>query len=213
MKKLSTLYSFRRCPYAMRARLAILVSGTQVELREILLKDKPESMLRHSHKGTVPVLVTEQNHVIDESFDIMIWALKNHDPQHWLDIDETAVKRLILENDGSFKQALDQYKYADRYPEQSAESFRERGLVFLNKLEPKLSMHRFLVSDSVTLADVAIFPFVRQFAFVDKPWFDQLAMPHLQQWLEYFLSHELFAIAMKKYPVWQEGDEPIIFGT
>lgn len=212
MSDFAILYSFRRCPYAMRARLAILVSGVQVELREILLKDKPASMRQYSPKATVPVLITPEIQVVDESYDVMLWALGQSDPHNWLDADRKVVNELVAENDGSFKQALDRYKYADRYPEFPAEHYRAQGLEFLQKLEVRLITHRFLVSDSITLADMAIFPFIRQFAFVDKPWFDNSNLPQLHRWLDYLLATDLFTRVMTKYPVWQEDDAPVIFG-
>lgn len=213
--KIPILYSFRRCPYAIRARLAIKVSTIKVEIREVLLKDKPAEMLLISPKGTVPVLELPDGTVIEESRDIMSWALTHHDPDNWSATDnvkQEEVERLINSNDGEFKQALDHYKYADRYPEQTMESYRQQGEVFLQQLEEKLTHNTFLMGQNVSLADIAVFPFIRQFAYVDKVWFDQTTYINLQKWLEKLLDTTLFHNVMNKYPRWHNGDEPQIFG-
>ena len=207
------LYSFRRCPYAMRARLAIQTAGIQVELREVVLKNKPAELLQVSPKATVPVLVLRGGQVINESRDIMLWALQQNDPQHWLGESAELLEpsnALIDANDAEFKANLDGYKYADRYPE-SADYYRQQGEVFLQKLEERLGRHRYLLSDQVSLADMAIFPFIRQFAHVDKIWFDQTAYQGVQQWLSHFLASASFNNAMFKYPPWQSGDEAVYF--
>ncbi|WP_082879879.1 glutathione S-transferase [Methylomonas methanica] len=206
-------YSFRRCPYAMRARLAIAVSGLSVALREIELSNKPEAMLAISPKGTVPVLLLPNGHVIEQSLDIMLWALAQHDPQDWLDQSPEDAKRLIEWNDGDFKYYLDRYKYADRYPEQTSANYRQQGEVFLAALETRLQRNRFLCGDSFGLADAAIAPFIRQFAAVDNAWFANSPYPALQHWLDNFLTSNLFAAVMRKYLPWKTDDPLVLFGN
>jgi glutathione S-transferase len=214
--QLGTLYSFRRCPYAMRARLActLFLPPQSLELREVVLKNKPPELLAISPKATVPVLQLMDLILIDESRDIMLWALEQaaeecktqYLPLHLqLDIDE-----LIDENDGAFKWALDRYKYADRYDE-SEEHYRALGQVFLAKLEQRLEQNRYLFSDEMSLADIATFPFVRQFAHVNKTWFEQSPYPKLIQWLNKLLESELFNSIMEKYKPWQAGNEIVYF--
>lgn len=206
------LYSFRRCPYAMRARLAIAIAGCEVELREVVLKDKPAELLEISPKATVPVLLENNNNVIEESLDIMLWAASHH--AIWESLDEQQRKEafiLIEENDVSFKQMLDRYKYADRYPEQSEHYYREQGEQFLAKLENRLHQQTGLMTDSLTLVDFALLPFVRQFALVDWDWFSNADYPKLQNWLNGFLQSDLFKQVMHKYPQWQTGDEITVF--
>lgn len=211
------LYSFRRCPYAMRARMAISYSRVSVELREVVLRAMPESLLACSPKGTVPVLVLvlQDGVVLDESRDIMDWALAAHDPEHWLPAadSEAAAEtaRLIDANDTVFKPQLDRYKYAVRYPEHPAGYYREQGEQFLQQLEHRLQQHSWLLDGRIRVVDVAIFPFVRQFAHVDRDWFDQAPYPHLQHWLDRLLTSELFSGVMIKYPQWKVGDVPIVF--
>jgi glutathione S-transferase len=211
---LPILYSFRRCPYAMRARMAIAYAGIAVELREVVLRDKPPSLLTYSPKGEVPVLVLPGGTVIDESRDIMLWALGQQDAEGWLPADKKereVMESLMDENDGKFKIWLDHYKYADRFPEHSAEHYRAQGEVFLAKLESRLAGTAYLFGDSCRIGDVAIFPFVRQFAFADKAWFDDAPYPRLQQWLEGFLASALFGRIMSKYMQWHEGDAVTVF--
>ncbi len=212
---LPVLYSFRRCPYAMRARMALAYSGISVELREVVLRDMPATLLHCSPKGTVPVLVLESGHVIEESLDIMNWALAIRDPDHWLPVDAAAqcadIRGLVDSNDRSFKPQLDRYKYAVRYPEQPAAAYRSAGERFLQQLERRLAATAWLCGDQLTLADVAIFPFVRQFAFVDRPWFDAAPYPHLQAWLDGLLASALFQGVMQKYSQWHAGDAPVVF--
>lgn len=214
-QNLATLYSFRRCPYAMRARLAIAQSGIQCELREVVLKDKPQQLIELSPKATVPVLLTADDKVIDESIDIAFWALAQHDPDNWYQSltseQHEQMLALIENNDGEFKYFLDRYKYADRYPEQDERFYREQGEKTLTRLEQLLTEHDCLLRDSWTLADIALLPFIRQFAFVDKDWFDSSPYPRVRAWLEAFLESDLFRSVMKKYPQWQEGDEPVVF--
>jgi glutathione S-transferase len=195
------LYSFRRCPYAMRARMAVAYSGVKVEQVEVSLKAKPPEMLQRSPKGTVPVLVLDEG-VLEQSLDIMQWALAQHDPDHWLmtgNADaQQQIARLIEENDGPFKADLDRYKYAVRYPEFTQEHYRQQGEVFLQKLEQRLQARDFLVTEHLTLADIALAPFVRQFCFVDPHWFWQSPYPKLQGWLTRFIESALFVEIMKK---------------
>jgi glutathione S-transferase len=209
---LPRLYSFRRCPYAMRARLALLFAELLVELREIVLKNKPSQMLAISPKGTVPVLQLPEGRVIEESRDIMVWALEHNDKQGLL--DAKLIKQandLLDKNDHEFKHWLDHYKYADRYPEMSQAEYQERGEVFLQSLEALLNKNAYLLGDSISIADIGIMPFVRQFAHVDRDVFYGLPYPKLQRWLQDWLEHPLFKQAMTKFDPWQEGDEVIIF--
>ena len=205
------LYSFRRCPYAMRARMAILYSQQPIEIREIILRDKPNSLLEYSPKGTVPVLVLENREVIEESLDIMIWALTKNDPESWLPESKTIRSNmfaLIKQCDDEFKVHLDHYKYADRYPEHSMNVYRQRGELFLKKLNTMVSTQKYIHGPKVGLADIAIFPFVRQFAHVDKVWFDQSEYEHLKKWLALHLGSAVFLNIMQKYPQRKAGDHP-----
>ncbi|MFL0798664.1 MAG: glutathione S-transferase [Cellvibrionaceae bacterium] len=197
------LYSFRRCPYAMRARMALWYAEIPIELREVVLKNKPAEMIALSPKATVPVLYTGDEQVIDESVDIMRWALEKNDPDAWLQISP-AGEALIIENDGDFKQWLDRYKYSDRHPE-TEEYYREKGVSFIQKLEQALQDSPYLQGQNVTLVDMAIFPFIRQFAHVDKDWFFQADFPKVQAWLNGFLEGDLFKSIMKKYKPWESG--------
>ncbi len=211
---LPVLYSFRRCPYAMRARLAIMAAGLQVVLREVVLKDKPQALIEISPKATVPVLQTADS-VIEESLDIALWALKQSDPagfwQSLSDSEQLQVIALVDETDGSFKAALDRYKYADRYPEQSPLAYRQQGEQFLQKLEHFLSSQSFLLGNQPTLADIAVMPFIRQFVMVDQNWFNNAYYPQLQRWLNAFLKSAIFKQVMQHYPQWQPEDELVLF--
>lgn len=193
------LYSFRRCPYAMRARLALLVSGLPHEIREVKLRDKPVEMLAASPKGTVPVLVLTNGAVIDESIDIMRWALAQNDPEHWLAGDDPA---LIEANDGPFKHHLDRYKYPDRHGSDPL-AHRKAALALLAPLETRLAASAWLCGNRYGLADAAIMPFVRQFAAVDRDWFDAQSLPHLQRWLATQLAAPRFAEAMLVREPWR----------
>lgn len=211
---LPILYSFRRCPYAMRARMAIAISDRPVELRNILLKDKPPEMLAASPKGTVPVLVQSDGVVLEESLDIMLWTLNGHDPDRWLpdnDAGHSATFDLIGENDGQFKANLDHYKYHIRFPEHPRETYREAGEIFLARLERLLTAHRYLQGERQTLADIAIFPFIRQFANVDPGWFAAAPYPKVQAWLTDLVTGTLFREIMKKRPLWIQGTTGEIF--
>jgi len=191
------LYSFRRCPYAMRARLALRYSGVAVRIIEVSLKAKPAEMLKLSPKGTVPVLSVE-GRVIEESLQIMQWALAQHDPDDWLLQGDPAVLALITENDQVFKHHLNRYKYAERYPEHSMEHYRAEGEVFLQKLETLLADREYLLAEHLSLADAALMPFVRQFAHVDREWFASTRYGRLQAWLQRFLDSPLFMAVMAK---------------
>lgn len=208
------LYSFRRCPYAMRARLALASSGRVCALREVVLRDKPAEMIAASPKGTVPVLVLPGGRVIDESLDIMLWALQGHDPEEWLaplNNDPGDVEALIAENDGAFKRALDRYKYPTRYDGVDPVQQREAGLAFLEKLDARLQKTAFLYGNGFSLADAAIFPFVRQFANTDRAWFDGRVLPGIQRWLQENLESERFLRVMAKYAAWMPGGTEIVF--
>lgn len=201
------LYSFRRCPYAMRARLALVASGTRVELREVKLSAKPEALLMASPKGTVPVLVLPDGRVIDQSIDIMRYALARNDPEDWLSGDDPD---LIAMNDGPFKHDLDRYKYPERHGS-DALSHRAAALRFLEKLEARLATNAYLRGPLWGLADAAIFPFVRQFAAVDPNWFDALALPSLKAWLGKALTSQLFTTAMIRVAPWVPEMPPVFF--
>ena len=208
MTKYPILYSFRRCPYAMRARIAIGSSRVRVELREVVLRDKPAEMLEASPKGTVPVLVLAVGRVIDESLDIMRWALGQYDPENWLTGDDS---QLIAVNDGPFKAALDRYKYPHRYDIVDAESHRMEGWTILQNLNEHMVERAYLAGGKPGLADIAIFPFVRQFAATDPIWFNEQAAVALKRWLAALTISPLFETAMQRFPRWQAGDPEVIF--
>jgi len=202
------LYSFRRCPYAMRGRMALDAAGIAVEHREILLKDKPAEMLAASPKGTVPVVVLPDGGVIEESLDVMLWALGQNDPENWLSPpsgDRAEMDALIAANDGPFKHHLDRYKYATRYEGAVAEDHRAAASAHLNALEDRLSRSSQLFGDAPCLADIALFPFVRQFANTDRDWFDAQNWPNLQRWLDGHLNSDRFARIMKKHDLFVSG--------
>jgi glutathione S-transferase len=202
-----TLYSFRRCPYAMRARMALLVRGVPFAIREILLRDKPEDMLVASPKGTVPVLVLANGTVIDESLDIMRWALADVDPENWLAGDDTA---LIARFDDRFKHHLDRYKYSERHDADPAEH-RAAGLALLQVLEDRLALQSNLCRETRSLADIAILPFIRQFAAVDRAWFDGQPIPHVHRWLKQHVESGLFEQAFVRLKPWEQGDAPLLW--
>ena len=206
------LYSFRRCPYAMRARLGLLFAGRQVELREITLKNKPPQMLAISPKGTVPVLQLLDGTVIEESREIMTWALTQQDTQGLLAAQTLPqANALIDKNDNEFKYWLDRYKYADRHLDMSQAEYRQRGEVLLQMLEELLIKNPYLLGESITIADIGIMPFVRQFAHVNRKVFYDLPYPNLQRWLQDWLNHPLFLQAMTKFAPWQEKDDVVVF--
>ena len=204
------LYSFRRCPYAMRARLAIVANGRSVELREIVLRAKPAAMLEVSPKGTVPVLVMPDGSVIDESLDIMRWAGANTDDGWPTDADAA----LIATNDGAFKHHLDRYKYADRHGVDPVEH-RDAATVLLRALDERLrdtgSLGESPRAGRQSMTDLAIMPFVRQFAQTDRTYFDGLPFERLHAWLARHLASALFARIMIRPVSWQPADPPILF--
>ena len=224
-QSLPVLYSFRRCPYAMRARLAIAASGLHCELREVALRSKPADLLAASPKATVPVLVLPGGGVIEQSLEIMHWALAQNDPQGWLAADRLpAMQALIAVNDGEFKQHLDRYKYPNRYrheyagDEQAfAQAHRTDAGIWLMQLESQLSgngfgRHPWLFGNAASLADMAILPFFRQFAHTEAVWFDAQPWPLLKAWLVGWETGLLFRQVMEKYPPWQAGEPGIAFG-
>jgi len=211
---LPVLYSFRRCPYAIRARMALKYTNTPVELREVVLREMPEALLACSPKATVPVLVLHHGRVLEESREIIYWALSRHDPDGWLPGDAmhlALANQLIDENDFSFKACLDRYKYAERYPAHPAVYYRAQGESFLQQLDARLGGTGWLAGERMTVADIAIFPFIRQFAQVDRGWFDQTPYRRVQGWLQGFEEAELFTGVMQKYPRWQAGDAVTYF--
>ena len=203
------LWSFRRCPYAMRARLALKSSETPVKLREIVLRDKPEEFLNASAKGTVPVLVMDDSVVLDESRDIMFWALHRNDPEGWLTIcakDPDGCQTFLDQLDGPFKHHLDRYKYASRYEDErdQATTHRDEGAQFLAEINTTLSQQPALSGDKMGLLDYAALPFIRQFRIADPEWFDAQDWPYLHPWLQTFLASDRFAAIMEKYKPWRE---------
>ena len=207
IKHTPILYSFRRCPYAIRARLALVVSEINVEIREILLRDKPTDFINSSKSKTVPCLVGEE--IIDESLDIMLWALNQNDPESWLDMPNEGYEIInLIENE--FKPYLDKTKYSSRYPEEDFEENRNRATNILRELESS-QRGKFFFGNKVSLCDVAIFPFVRQFAFINIDWFHEKNWKNLNGWLSSFLESEMFAICQKKYPQWESGNSSVYF--
>ncbi|MEQ9526827.1 MAG: glutathione S-transferase [Parvibaculaceae bacterium] len=213
---LPILYSFRRCPYAMRARLALQSAGFACRLREVVLRDKPAEMLAASPKGTVPVLVLDDGRVIDESLDVMLYGLGERDPERLLapetgNLDDMLA--LISACDGPFKHHLDRYKYPNRYEDEGAiaEDHRLAATAFLETLDGRLANRDQLFGGRVSLADLAVMPFIRQFANTDRAWFDVQPLPHLQRWLSAHLESERFQSVMPKFEQWKTGDEEPIF--
>ena len=209
---LPVLYTFRRCPYAMRARIAIYYSKISYEHREILLKDRPKKLYELSPKGTVPVLELPDNTVIDESLDIMKWALSINDPDEWFMNKRDQQLDAIATNDQDFKKWLDRYKYHIRYPEFSMEYYRDQCEKILDIYERQLKDNRFLFSQNITLGDMALLPFIRQFAYVDITWFNQRFI-YLSKWMEDLIQAGIFQSMMKKFKIWNQLDkgEDIIF--
>jgi glutathione S-transferase len=198
------LYSYRRCPYAMRARMALKYSGIEVEHREIELRNKPQSMLLASPKGTVPVLCMGDT-VLDQSVDIMRWAIQQSDPDAWGSADDAIAQAWVAKNDDPFKTLLDQYKYPNRFPElDQAAVLKEALQITLLPMEQSLQATQYLMGDQMTWVDVAIFPFIRQFSMVDLKRFDDLPIPAVKKWLAQHIESELFHSVMHKYPVWRD---------
>ena len=212
MNNTPVLYSFRRCPYCMRAHMALKQSGLRIELREVSLSEMPADLLKVSPKATVPVLILSDDSVMDESWDIMKWALQQNDPDNWLGENNAFLadaEMLVEINDFSFKTDLDHYKYADRHPEHSQQHYREACEEFIEELEDMLADNAYLLADQLSIADIAVFPFVRQFAFVDKDWFDQSPYPKVRKWLSELIECELFQQVFEKHAIWQPGDTVI----
>lgn len=202
------LYSYRRCPYAMRARMALSYAQIPVEIREISLREKPAAMLLISPKGTVPVF-HQDNLVIDQSLEIMKWALAQNDPDVWYPTDLVSeISDLIEMNDGPFKKILDAYKYPERAI-QAGHGERSKVLamateLFIEPLNQLLTKNKYLLADRITLADIAIFPFIRQFSMVDPVWFLNSEYEELKNWLKYHIESPLFIGVMQKYPTWND---------
>jgi len=209
MAQYPLLYSFRRCPYAIRARLALANSGIRVELREVKLSDKPAELLALSSKATVPVLRLNDGRILDESLDIIEWALSIADPDGWLVEDKEA---LIKENDEVFKPLLDQYKYADRHPQLTQQEHRTAALPFLTLLDSKLQHSEYLTGSQLSRVDISIMPFIRQFAGVEPDWFAQSEFIALHRWLQSLIASALFKNVMSKYSFWEAGDASVYFG-
>ncbi len=205
------LYSFRRCPYAIRARMALRYATIPVRIREIVLKNKPKALFEASPKGTVPVLELGHGQVIDESLDIMLWALSASDSDGWFrKHDQPRIKQWVETNDQLFKPLLDKYKYPQRSEKKDPIYYRNQALPFLENLNDALGKHQWLVSEQISLADVALFPFIRQFAMVDPHWFWQTSLSKLQAWLQCLLESDLFLSVMKKYEPWSGEEEPLL---
>lgn len=218
MQERPVLYSFRRCPYAMRARMAVFSSGQRCELREVVLRDKPAEMIAASPKATVPVLIDTNGEILEESLVIMHWALGRNDPENLLTPtrgEKADMLALISQIDGPFKIHLDRYKYWTRYDEQdnamTQNCHREAAVKILQDLEERLKSQQFLFGERLSLADIAIAPFVRQFANTDAKWFTVQPLPKLQSWLDDFINSELFLACMDKYERWQSPSAGIVF--
>ena len=192
------LFTYRRCPYAIRSRLALYQASIDYESIEISLKNKPGDFLALSPKGTVPVLVQSDGKIIEESLEIMLWALNINDREHWVLKDNDLCQKLIFENDFHFKKNLDKYKYADRFPEHPKEYYRSQCEIFLNALEEKLQFKLYLIEDRISIADIAIFPFIRQFRLVDENWFLNSKYDALKKWLNGLINSCMFKEVMKK---------------
>lgn len=214
-KTLPILYSLRNCPYVMRARIAIFKSKQTILLRDLVLSNKPKEMLKASPKGTVPVIVLADGTVIDESLEVMLWALQETDPDDLLHSHITntlpAMLQLINEFDHDFKACFEQYKCAKRYRENDLLEFRETCEVYIKKLEQRLTRHLFLMSDKESLADIALLPFIRQFARIERQWYLQSPYPNVRQWLNSYLQSVMFTKVMAKQPLWLDSREDVLF--
>ena len=208
IKSQNILYSFRRCPFAMRARLALVSAQVPVIIREVSLKNKPYELLTISKKATVPCLKTSTK-VIPESLDIMFWALSKHDPEHLLDIPKIGLD-LIAYCDGPFKISLDRTKYKSRYTDVEPEVELKIAKDFLFQLDALLKK-QFLFGNKKSLVDLALLPFIRQYAFIDKIWFDKQEWNNVKRWLTSFLHSKDFEKIQQRFPIWQPGDEPCYF--
>jgi glutathione S-transferase len=225
---LPILYSLRNCPYAMRARIAIYKSKQPVELRDVVLSNKPVEMISASAKATVPILVLPSSTVIDESVDVMLWALAHNDPDNLLRMNSInkqpklsqatmpdaldAILKLVYLFDSEFKPCLEAYKCAKRYHESNLQECREACEVYIQNLEERLSAHEFLIANDESMADIALLPFIRQFAKVERQWYLQSPYPKVKQWLNQYLQSVMFNKVMTKYPLWSPGKPVVQFG-
>ena len=210
--KYPIFYTFRRCPYAMRARFAIRSSKLIVEVREIKLQEKPSEFLKSSPKGTVPVLITKSGKVLEESLDIINWALNINDPDKWLAkgiLEKKEITNLLDDFEIKFKANLDKYKYPNRFSNVDRYLYRDKNLCFLEKLNSYLKINRSLNCEHLTLLDYAIFPFVRQFRNVDQDWFNKLNLGLLNNWINQIIDSQDFSSIMKKFKKWEPNDLPI----
>ncbi len=208
---LPVLYSLRNCPYAMRARLAIYKSKQAIELRDVVLTNKPQAMLTASPKGTVPILVLSSSKVIDESLDVMLWALNESDPENLLLSGSTEILALISRFDDQFKGCLEQYKCAKRYHESNLDECRQACEVYIKDLEQRLNKHDYIIDEKESLADIAVLPFIRQFARVERQWYLQAPYPKVKHWLNRYLQSAMFSKIMAKNPLWSENSAVIVF--
>jgi len=202
------LYSFRRCPYAMRARMGLYASGLNYEHREIILRDKPQDMLNASPKGTVPVFIKDDGKVIEESLGLLKWALTQNDPLGWLDCDHAEADALIAVNDTEFKHHLDRYKYASRYNDDAKRGdinmdHRIEAEKYIQTLENRLANRPYLLGNKQSIADIAIFPFIRQFSNVEPEWWNEGSYPKTRAWLNRHIRSGMFLTIMKKHPLWK----------
>ncbi|MCJ8295770.1 MAG: glutathione S-transferase [Colwellia sp.] len=213
---LPILYSLRNCPYAMRARLAIFKAKQTVLLRDLVLSDKPIEMMAASPKGTVPVVVLKNGTVIEESLAVMLWALRETDPADLLHGQQdhllSAMLLLITEFDNDFKTCLEAYKCAKRYQEDNVSQCRAACELYIQKLERALTKHSFLMSDKESLADIALMPFIRQFARIERQWYLQSPYPKVRQWLNSYLQSPVFTKVMAKHPLWVDNQQDVLFG-
>ena len=192
--------------------MAIYISGQKCVLREVLLRDKPPSMLEYSPKGTVPVLILQDGNVIDESLDVIDWALNLNDPDDWQRSKDTKkTKELIKINDGEFKYHLDRYKYSKRYDNEDPEFHRKKCLKFIESLNNELNNSKYIFDNNISYVDIVLLPFIRQFRIADMEWFDSLPYDNIKDWLSKFLDSFLLNIIMKKYDLWKEGDLSTVF--
>jgi len=215
---LPILYSLRNCPFAMRARIAIFKAQQTVLLRDLVLTDKPLAMLQASPKGTVPVIVLANGTVIEESLDIMLWALQETDPSdllHANHLDKSSISDMhcvIKDFDHGFKRCLEQYKCAKRYQEPSLIEFRQACEVYIQQLELRLAQQRFLISNQESLADIALLPYIRQFARIERQWYLESPYPYVRRWLNHYLQSPMFTKVMAKYPLWLTNYDEVLFG-
>tara|TARA_B100000795_G_scaffold16511_1_gene11050 strand:- start:185 stop:850 length:666 start_codon:yes stop_codon:yes gene_type:complete len=211
-KKYPILYSFRRCPYAMRARLAIKASGLIVEIREVELKNKPKEFLNISPKATVPIVCISSKQIIEESLDIMEWALKINDPLKLLKnekLNRIEIHSILNKLENEFKQNLDRYKYSSRFDLPNPKLYRDKNLQTLNEFNNLLQNNKGICSSNLSLLDYAVFPFIRQFRNVNSVWFDSLELKFLQTWLYELIDSDEFSSIMKKYEIWKPNQKPI----